>query len=97
MHPYHDNTDLEYYESIQDSRPIDDIILVQGLLYHYAMQQGSDKIQIYLPTYNSTLNRQLWHKINGNTKIRMTVVDDGTNKANAGGGTTNTNNGTVTY
>lgn len=97
MHPYHDNTDLEYYESIQDVRPIDDIILVQGLLYHYAMQQGSDKIQVYLPTYNSTLNRQLWHKINGNTKIRMTVVDDGTNKANAGGGTTNTNNGTVTY
>ncbi len=76
---------------------IDDIIIVQGLLYHYALQQGSEKVSVYLPTYNTTLNRQLWRQKNGNTKIRMTVVDDGTNKGNINNGKTNTVNGTVSY
>ena len=88
---------IDYYESLQDVREIDDIIIVQGLLYHYALQQGSEKVSVYLPTYNTTLNRQLWRQKNGNTKIRMTVVDDGTNKGNINKGKTDTVNGTVSY
>jgi len=67
------------------------------LLYHYALQQGSEKMQMYMPTYFATLNRELWQSVNGNTKIQMKVVDGGTNKANINGGTTNANNGTVSY
>lgn len=97
MHPYHDGTEIDYYQSPTDVREIPDIIIVSGLLYHYAVQQGSQKIELYMPTYNRTLNQQLWQKLNGNTKIQMRVVDDGTNKRNTGGGETDVNNGTVSY
>lgn len=97
MHPYHDGSDLDYYQSPTDVREIPDIIIVSGLLYHYAVQQGSDKMQFYMPNFNRTLNQQLWQKRNGNTKIRMRVVDDGTNPRNRNGGTTNEDNGTVSY
>jgi len=97
MHPYHDGTEIDYYQTPTDIREIPDPIIISGLLYHYAVQQGSEKIQIYMPTYHSTLNQLLWHKLNGNTKISLTTVDDGTNKRNANGGKTNKNNGQVTY
>ncbi len=58
---------FDYYESLSDTRDIDDIIIVQGLLYHYAMQQGSDKLQMYMPMYHRTLNQQLWRMLNGYT------------------------------
>jgi len=96
-HPYYDEVAIDYYQSPTDVRQIKDIIIVNGLLHHYAMQQGSEKIQMYMPTYFSTLNRELWQAKNGNTKIQMTVVDGGTNKAHSGGGTTDKNNGTVSY
>ena len=95
--PYYDNVAIDYYQSATDVRKIKDIIMVQGLLYHYALQQGSEKMQMYMPTYFATLNRELWQSVNGNTKIQMKVVDGGTNKANINGGTTNANNGTVSY
>lgn len=97
MHPYHDGTDLDYYQSPTDVREIPDIVIVSGLLYHYAVQQGSDKMQFYMPNFNRTLNQQLWQKRNGNTKIQMRIVDDGTNPRNRNGGTTNEDNGTVSY
>ena len=97
QHPYHDNTDIDYYTSPTDTRPVKDIIIVSGLLFHYATQQGSEKISLYMPTYYSTLNRELWNKKNGNTKIQLTVVDNGTNKRNINGGTTSAVNGSVTY
>lgn len=97
MHPYHDGTDIDYYQSQTDVREIPDPIIVAGLLYHYAAQQGSEKLQMYMPQYNKTMNQQLWHKINGNTKIQFRVVDDATNKRNLNGAKTDENNGTVSY
>ena len=38
---------FDYYEGLDDVREIDDVIIVQGILYHYAMQQGSEKLQFY--------------------------------------------------
>ena len=96
LHPYHDTTNpIDYYESPEEWRAIPDIILINGMLYHYALQQGSDKLQMYMPLYNQTLNSQLWQQHNGNTKIQMKVVDDGTNERNSSGKTSNIN-GTVT-
>lgn len=97
QHPYFDGTAIDYYQSATDVRPIKDIIIVQGILYHYAVQQGSEKMQVYMPTYFQTLNREMWAATNGNTKIQMTIVDDGTNKSNLGGGKTSATNGTVSY
>jgi len=97
MHPYWDGSELNYYTHPSDIRPIPDPVIIAGLLFHYAMQQSSDKVQIYMPTYNKTLNHQLWTLKNGNTKIRMRVVDGGTNKRNTNHGVTDANNGTTSY
>lgn len=95
MHPYHDGTELPYYISLQDSRPIPDPIIVSGLVFHYAVQQGSQKAQMMAPLYFRQMNQSLWHKRNGNTKLRLRIVDDGTHPSYAQG-TTDTNNGIVT-
>lgn len=97
LHPYHDGTEIDYYQSATDVRPVPDPIIIQGILYHYAMQQASDKVSIYMPMFNRTLNHHLWQKLNGNTKIQMCVTDGGTNKRNLSGGKTSKLNGTVTY
>ena len=65
------------------------------MLYHYALQQGSDKLQMYLPMYYQTMNRLLWQAMNGNTKLQMRVMDDGTSSRNINGGKTSLFNGTV--
>jgi hypothetical protein len=94
-HPYHDGTDIDYYQTQTDVRNISDVILTAGLLYHYSFQQGSEKMQFYMPNFYRTLNQQLWAARNGNTKIQMRVVDDGTNKRNLNGAVINEDNGTV--
>jgi len=98
MHPYHDPaTEIDYYNSIDETRAVNDQIITAGLLFHYAAQQGSDKVSLYGPMYFKTLNQQLWRKYNGNTKISLRVVDDGTNPRNTNGGKTSVKNGLVTY
>lgn len=96
-HPYHDGTEIDYYQTQTDVREIPDQIIIAGLLYQYSFQQGSEKMQFYMPNFNRVLNQQLWSKLNGNTKIQMKVVDDGTNKRNLNGGKVDKNNGTVSY
>tara|TARA_B100000131_G_scaffold66632_1_gene62904 strand:- start:2350 stop:2829 length:480 start_codon:yes stop_codon:yes gene_type:complete len=95
QHPYHDGTDINYYESAEEFRDIPDPVIVAGLIFQYALQQGSDKTQMYMPVYNRVLNQHLWNKLNGNTKIRMRVVDDGTNKRNKNNTKTSQYNGTT--
>lgn len=97
MHPYHDGSDIDYYESADEWRPIPDQAMVNGLLYHYSIQQGSQKLELYMPMYNRSLNQQLWYKLNGNTKIQMRVMDNGTNPANSNGASTDTYNGRVSW
>ncbi len=97
VHPYHNGKEIDYYTSATDIREVPDPIIVQGLLYHYAFQQASDKVSIYMPMYNKILNQHLWHQLNGNTKIQMKVRDGGTNKRNAFGSETSNYNGTVTF
>lgn len=92
MHPYHDNSELPYYLALSDAREVPDPVVVAGILYHYAMQQGSQKVQFYMPNYFRTMNQLLWQKLNGNTPIRMRVMEGGTNPRNETG-TTNPING----
>ncbi len=76
-HPYWPGTDLPYYISATDQRPIPDPIMVTGLMFHYAVQQESAKMGAYQALYTRTLNQLLWHALNGNTPIQLTVVDGG--------------------
>ena len=68
---------LAYYTSSTDSRPIPDVVVVAGLLYQYANQQGSNKVQTYMPSFARTLNQQLWGLLQGHDRIEMNVVDGG--------------------
>jgi len=98
MHAYHDpSTEIDYYQALDETRPVDDTIIVAGLLAHYAAQQGSEKLGLLMPQYLQILNRQLWRNFNGNTQIKLRVVDDGTNPRNKNDGKTNVKNGLVTY
>lgn len=81
MHPYWDGVEVPYYIHITDSRPIDDHVMIAALLFRYAEQQGSGKLQFYAPAYYRALNQSLWRKINGNTKLRARPTDGGSNKA----------------
>ena len=74
---------LDYYISIDDARPINDSIIRSGLLFRYAMQQNSENTNLLGPAYWKTLNQQMWNDLAGNTKVRMRIVDDGTNPANS--------------
>lgn len=92
VHPYYSGYPvLDYYTSLTDTRPVNDAIIRSGLLYHYALQQGSEKIEIYAPLFNRTMNQQLWQELNGSTKIQMRIVDDGTNDRNFSGKTSTYN------
>jgi hypothetical protein len=75
-HPYWPNDDLPYYEAITDARPVPDPVIIAGLLFHYAVQQQSDKAESYAPLYYKGLNLHLWHQLNGNTPIHLRQVDE---------------------
>ena len=94
-HPYHDGNPINYYQSQDDIRAIPDNVVVAGLLFQYAMQQGSEKIQLYQPSYYNVLNSQLWYNLNGNSKIQMRVMDGGTHANNSAGLVTDPINGTT--
>lgn len=86
---------IEYYRAVDEIRNVDDQIIVAGLLAHYSLQQGSEKAEIYMPSYYRTMNQQLWRALNGNTPIQMRVMDDGTNPSNSQGLKTSVINGNI--
>ena len=55
--------------------PIPDNIMVSGLLYHYAVQQQSNKIEAYGPMYFKMMNRVLYHRKYGSGKIEVSPWD----------------------
>lgn len=78
-HPYWTGETINYLTSIEQASLVPDNIMKMGLLAKYAKQQVSAKAPILERDYLRTLNQQLWYRINGNSGIRMRVVDDGTN------------------
>jgi len=90
-HPYWDHpadtakVELDYYVHPSDIRPVNDNIMIAGLLFAYSVQQGSDKVAVYAPAYYRVMNSELWDRLNRtdndgaggfNTPIRLRVVDD---------------------
>lgn len=76
LHPYAPDAELPYYEALTCARPVPDPVMIAGLLYHYSAQQGSEKIQLYMPGFYRTMNQHLWLAWNGNTAIRLRAPDD---------------------
>lgn len=77
-HPYWPQGILvPYYVSVSDIRPIPDPIILNGLLAHYAVQQGSDKAQLYVPRYQRLMNQILWNRLSGSIQPRLHVIDNG--------------------
>ena len=82
MHPY-SSTALQatpYYMSMQERSIVPDNIMVAGLLFYYAEQQGSERMGTYGPKFARTMNQELWRQTAGNTKLQMRPWDGGTNK-----------------
>jgi|TARA_R100001510_G_scaffold34719_1_gene31189 hypothetical protein len=97
VHPYFsDNYEIEYYTHMTDSRSIPDTIMVNGLLFKYATQQASDKVQIYGPLYNQMLNQILYREHARTSKLQMIPVDGATNKSYLQGKEYDTFTGTET-
>jgi len=74
-HPYWDNPEIDYYTHPSETRDIPDNIMVAGLLYHYSVQQQSNKIEAYGPMYFKMMNRILYYRKFGSGKIEMSPWD----------------------
>lgn len=94
-HPYATKADsqLDYYESLDDAREIHDQIMRTGLLARFLRQQGSERFGMEMSRYYRTMNQIMWRRLNGNTPIRMRQVGDGTNPSYAQTNKTNPING----
>lgn len=79
MHPYGTSLDhlVEYYHSLQDARAIPDNILVQGLLFQYALQQADERMQLYSGQYYKTLNTEMLRRKDGMKKYALIPTDGG--------------------
>lgn len=75
-HPYRSGTaSPDYYITQTDTRPVPDLIMQAGLLAYYAIDQGSEKAQLYYDLYAKTMNRILYERKYGNTTHSLSVVD----------------------
>lgn len=74
-HPYWENPEVDYYTHPSETRDIPDNIMVAGLLYHYSVQQQSNKIEAYGPMYFKMMNRILYQKKYGSGKLEVSPWD----------------------
>jgi hypothetical protein len=94
QHPYWPDTPLDYYISPADKRPVPDNVMVAGICFFYAVQQSSNKAGTLGQFYFRQLNQTLWNRLNGNTRIRVKVVDGGS--SSYGSPPTSSTNGLIT-
>ena len=81
IHPYYTgNPVLDYYLTLQDVRPVKDVIMERGLLFEYALLQGSEKLESFQPDFYDTLNRQMQLQKYGNSRFAIRITDGGTNR-----------------
>lgn len=78
-HPYHDGSDIDYYNDPTEFRAIPDMIMIDGLTSHYLIQQGSEKAIMFLQMYQATMTDILLTRIDGNKKYFAKVMDGGSN------------------
>ena len=78
-HPYHDGSEIDYYNDPTEFRKIPDMIMIDGLTSHYLIQQGSEKAIMFLQMYQATMTDILLTRIDGNKRYFAKVMDGGSN------------------
>jgi len=79
FHPYYREYEYEVapYVSVDEARPIPDVVMLHGLLMHYSVQQMSEKAPVYQAMYYQTLNREAYRTLTdgNNPKLLFRPVD----------------------
>jgi hypothetical protein len=79
-HPYWTQGDIDYYNDPTEWRPINDLVMIDGLTAHYFIQQGSEKAMVFLQLYQANLTDTLLERDVGNKKLEINIKDGGSNK-----------------
>jgi hypothetical protein len=76
-HPYFDNAPvLQYYESLEDTRPVADSLVIAGLLAKYAAWNSSEKANNLEARYFMKLNSQMYYAATGGSiALELQVLD----------------------
>lgn len=76
LHPYWTGDSIDYYTHVTDIRPIPDNIMILGLAYHYAEQQGSQKMPVMYQRYCKKVNEILYRmKYGKSVRHELGAVD----------------------
>ena len=75
--PYWEGGDIPYYNDPTESRPIPDMVMIDGLTAHYLIQQGSEKAMVFLQMYQANLIDTLHHRVHGNKPYEIKIKDGG--------------------
>lgn len=73
-HPYAKD-DIDYYTHQSETRPIPDMIMIDGLTAHYMLQQASEKAPLFLQIYQANLSDILYQRLYGNIPLIQAITD----------------------
>lgn len=74
-HPYAPEEEIDYYTHQSETRPVPDMLMIDGLTAHYLIQQASEKAPLFLQIYQSNISDVLYQRKFGNQKIELSVKD----------------------
>ena len=98
IHPYFpgEPDDIPYFQSLDETRPIKDVIIEKGLLYEMAKSTGDERMQNFMGDFRDTIATIYMTERHGNKPFSMRIVDDGTNQSYSQGLYTDKFSGQVT-
>lgn len=74
-HPYWNGGDLDYYNDPTEFRAIPDMIMIDGLVAHYLIQQGSEKAIMFLQLYQALMTDILLTRQDANKTYSIKPVE----------------------
>lgn len=74
-HPYSSLPALDYYVSIDETRPIPDEIVLAGISYYYAKWMRSADWRSFEADYRVSMNQIFFNRKYGSGKIEMSTID----------------------
>tara|TARA_B110000046_G_scaffold29420_1_gene30919 strand:+ start:5287 stop:5715 length:429 start_codon:yes stop_codon:yes gene_type:complete len=79
-HPYWVGGEIDYYNDPTETRAIPDMIMIDGLVAHYLIQQGSEKAMLMLQMYQANMTDILHTRAYGNKEYTVKIMDGGSSK-----------------
>jgi hypothetical protein len=74
-HPYWNGGNLDYYNDPTEFRAIPDMIMIDGLVAHYLIQQGSEKAIMFLQLYQALMTDILLTRQDANKTYSIKPVE----------------------